>query len=227
MNYSQTSIRAIILIASLLSFVLLFYTIPYSQIHYEQQVSLFENGAEGVIHITDVQNNLSYVHEIIDKVSFALNHFFTNSVQAYSPFYTEIMYNNGISNEQFIFINASSYLQASIINQIHTGLRNDLSKDLSALQKNNNSVIINNKASMQMGIAIDENLVIPINDSQNKEFSVIDIYNEWPATTRYAWDNNLYAIIDMNAYLNSANNSLIKNSFSDVSNFVFYLNFQK
>ncbi len=225
-KYSQSSTRAIILIASLLSFILLFYTVPYSQIQYEQQVSLFENGAEGVIHINNFESNLTSINGIINNVSKVLHTYFSNSIEAYSPYFTELLYDNGISNEQFIFINASSFMQASIINQIHTGLQNSLSKDLLKLQEINNSILINRRASEKRGVSINDNLYIPIKDLTTQVFPVIDVFNTWPATTRYTWDRNLYAIIDMNAFLKSPTNSFEGTYLSKVSNFGFYLNFK-
>jgi len=52
LRHHQASTRAIMLIASLLTFLIVFYSMPYSEVNYQQQTSLFENGAEGVVSIT-------------------------------------------------------------------------------------------------------------------------------------------------------------------------------
>ena len=225
-RYSQTSTKAIILIASLISFIFIFYTVPVSQVNYIQQTSLFDTGAEGVLQITNFESNLTYIREMIYNISSILNSNFSNSLTAYSPFYSVVINNIGISSYNFIFINSSNYVQASEINLFQTGLRNDISKDFSALRSENNSVLINKKASALRGIGINDKLYIPINDYQTIKLPVVDIFNEWPATSKYSWDTGLYAIADMNVYINAPVNSYQNSAFSKINNFGFYLNFK-
>ena len=225
-KYTQTSSKAIILIASLISFIFIFYTVPYSQVNYAQQLSLFENGADGVLQINSFASNLTSIRDTISNISSELNTQYNNSLLAFSPYFTVIMYDTGVSNEQLIFINSSTYVQASSISQIPTGLKKNLSNDLASLRKVNNSILINKVASITRGISINDKVYFSLTDLQSQEFSVVDIYKEWPATTRYSWDRNLYAIVDMNAYINAPVNTYANTSLSKISNLGFYLNFR-
>ena len=214
------------MIASLISFIFIFYTVPYSQVNYAQQLSLFENGADGVLQINSFASNLTSIRDTISNISSELNTQYNNSLLAFSPYFTVIMYDTGVSNEQLIFINSSTYVQASSISQIPTGLKKNLSNDLASLRKVNNSILINKVASITRGISINDKVYFSLTDLQSQEFSVVDIYKEWPATTRYSWDRNLYAIVDMNAYINAPVNTYANTSLSKISNLGFYLNFR-
>ena len=223
-RHRQASTRAVMLIASLLTFLLLFYSMPYSQVAYEQKISLFNNGAEGVIKISNIDsNNLTLIKEKIQNITSILDSNFSDSLSGFSPYFSTAITDNNQFFIEFKFINASSYYQASAINQLDPGVTYDLQRDLKLLQSENKSIIIGQQSFNSRFLSINESLSVN-GPTSIFEFPVIDTYKSWPSTTIYTYDSIIYAVIDMNYLLN--NNNFSSQFFNGVRDFGFYLNFK-
>ena len=222
-RHRQASTRAVMLIASLLTFLLLFYSMPYSQVAYQQKVSLFNNGAEGIIKISNIDtSNITLVKETIQNVTSILATNFSDPLIGFSPYFSSAISDNN-NYVQFRFINASTYYQASAISQLNPKVNYGLQRDLKLLYSENASIMISQQSFNNRFLNINESLSVNGPNSL-MEFPVIDTYQSWPSTTTYSFDSSIYAIIDMNYFLN---NETFSSQFSNgIQSLGFYLNFK-
>ena len=228
-RHRQASTRAVMLIATLLTFLILFYSLPYSQVSYNQRSSIYDAGAEGLININSYQfNNITNIGEIIHNISSILQNNFSSVLNGYSPYFSGSTNDqNNYNNMQLIFINSSSYEQGSAINDFNPGLKNGLDKDLENLRTINNSLLINQQAFKDRYLSIGDNITVKVSESDVVEYPIVDTFSLWPSTTRNNWNTQLFGIIDMNHILHSNATDLSKIGFMGVQKFGFYLNFNE
>lgn len=229
-RHRQASTRAIMIIASLLTFLIVFYSLPYSQVAYQQQTSLYENGAEGNIVITPVPIfRVKTINQQIHNVSRILSSNFSNSLVAFSPYFTVTTSDNGtFGPEQILFINASSYVQASSVNHFNVGLQsaNSLQQDLHTLQENKDSVLMNKAAFQSQLLSLNENVTLKNSYGFQSTYQIVDSFSQWPSTTRFSWDTSTWIIADMHLLLHSPQKDLTKTFYTAINSMGFYLKFK-
>jgi ABC-type antimicrobial peptide transport system permease subunit len=227
-RHRQASTRAIMLIASLLTFLLMFYSVPYSQVHYEQQTSLFENGSEAVILVNNFERgNTTYIQELIQNISNKLDQNFSTDLDGYSPYLTTSKYDERLGDQRFTFINTTSYTEASAIKEFNPRLRKSLDESLKMLHEVNNSIIINNQAFQKRLLSINDTVSLTNWKLEATLFPVIDSYTMWPGTSRYMWSDTFYAIMDMYHLFNLSDGDLSDTVFPQIDQLGFYLNFKE
>ena len=202
-RHKQSSTRAIILIASLITFLILFYAIPSSQIAYASSSSQYSLGAQAqVIYPTYFQSD--YLNQ---KVSQMQNQFSTY-IKGITPVMTLNYYSNLNNNYYtFIFINTTSYINGSSVSLFNLGLSHSLKGDLKQLPNNSTSdqIIVPANFLSTRNSKVGQNVSLDLPGGFH-QFSILDSYNEWPMTTRNQLDPyHQFLILDINTFYNLSN----------------------
>ena len=185
-RHKQSANRAIILIAALVTFLILFYSIPYSQIQYNNLSSQYKLGGEAQVipnnQFLNAQINQSKYN--INSLVNTINSNFSSSLRGVTPVVRTFIFSTQ-GSFQLLFINTSTYLDGSSASLFHLGLKNSLTHDLKILSEHgsdNYTVIAPQNYLTQSNSKIGDILLL---SQQNyyDSFNIIDSYTEWPLTS--------------------------------------------
>ncbi len=230
-RYSST--RGVILVATLVVFLILFYTIPGSQINYENRTSQYNLG--GDLQIVPANNNFNYVQTLNNVKSQTMDFVnliqtkFNNSIRGISPV-LRLNMNSQNYNYVFLFINSSTFYQASSVSLFHLGLKNSLKNDLQQLSQHNSyyNAIVSNNFFQLADLKIGGTLGISFDNEYTDVFNILDGFNEWPMTTQNQYDiYTNYIIMDIGYFYNVLAPQFTNSSFIPFYNTTFVLNFKK
>jgi ABC-type antimicrobial peptide transport system permease subunit len=215
-RHKQSSTRGIILISSLITFLILFYTTPFSQLNFENKVSQYELGGEAQIKFTEQEPGI--LKNRIDYVSNFLNNSFSKDLKGSSSFLKIRSFSNNYPLT-VLFIDSKNFLNASSISLYETGLKNNLHEDLAKLQniETNYSVILPKSFSNLAKYSIGEQIALEI-FNYIEIFTVVDSYDQWPQTSRNKFDlYDNYIILDINYFYDTfINNSAGYNFYFEI-----------
>ena len=208
-RHRHSSTRGVILVATLVTFLILFYTIPSSQLHYENMTSQYELGGE--LQITPANTNAvqqinASKAQTTNFINLIESHF-TSSIRGISPVLKLNVYSQQYSYV-FLFINATTFYNASSASLFNLGLKHPLKNDLQQLAKNDsdNSVIVPDnylqKSDSKIGGFFGLDFGMGISQFSDS-FNIVDSYKEWPMTARNQLDiYNIYIIMDISYFYN-------------------------
>lgn len=225
----QSSTRAIILITTLITFLILFYTIPQSQIYYQRQATEYSLGADVQLAFPNTLIYRYNVHDYIDLTLNSINQSYGSYLSGITPVIISSYYSS--SNQKtfnFIFINQNSYINGSSVNLYNLGLTHSLTSDLQNLHSSSNNFPI----LVQPHFLIDRN--VTIGDSFTLDFAgffnnftVLDTFNEWPMTSRTALNyNTYYFVMDINYFYNEILPGLFSTPYASTFSGYILLNFK-
>ena len=164
----------------------------------------------------------------IENISSMLATNFSSSLNGFSPYIEAQINGNGpFGFSNFIFINTTSYQQASAVNHFNVRLQSgqNIGQVLNKLSTTKNGIIINNAAFNDRFLNLNDNITLSNYNSNSQSFTVLDSFNMWPSTSRYSFDNNMYAITSLNTLFNSSPD-FSTSVFNQINSFGFYLNFK-
>lgn len=219
-RYKNNTLRAILIIASIIAFLTFFYSQPYTMLeNYKQQV-YYQSGADGVA----IFKGNTYKQEIVNNLT--TSNVFSPYIDSVSSF----VYLVGQSslNEQlnFLLVNTTTYLNTSYLNY-DLGLNNSLSKDMKLITITNFAnysqltpinILADKNTLEQRALGINSNISVTGSYSQN--FVVADSFTKWPFLISqiggFSSGSSFNAVGDINYFLKDLNGTTRGSIFSGV-----------
>lgn len=229
-RHRQSSTRAIILITSLLTFLILFYTIPQSQIAYQRQTTEYNYGADAQLVFHSNFITRASPQKYINSFTTSLENSYAQYLKGITPVITASYYSS--SNQKtfkFIFIDPSSYLSGSSVSLFNLGLSNSLTNDLLLLNSNssnNHPVLVQknflNARNVQRGQGFTLDLL-----GESHQFTILDTFNEWPMGARTVLDyNTFYFVMDINYFYTNILNYIYSTPYIQAFSAYILMNFK-
>lgn len=215
-RHREASTRAVMLIAILLTFLVLFYSLPTSLIANSEKNLYYTNGA-------DVTGSFTYGYNQTDLNIIQEN--FSQYLNAYSPYVILSTYSSSVLKEyNVLLVNTSSYLNAAYTN-FNLGLSKGLSNDINNLNASNSTLnILADRSILQdHHAAIGGNIQL-IHQNKQITMHLIDTFTHWPMLmSKINYQNPYYAIGNISYYLNTINLNVSNSPFKTViANGVFF-----
>lgn len=208
-RHRQASTRAVMLIAILITFVVFFYTLPYSSVKNNEINLYYQNGAEAVANFGGNTYNETTLQIIENN--------FSQYLDGFSPYV--MMYSIG-DNYHILLVNTSSYLNSAYLN-FDLGLKHNIQKDFKDLSNTNSSnqlllnILVNQDALDNRHSSIGDNFTF-ILDQNVMKLHIIDSFVNWPFLKyRYQYYSSLtkLGIGDISYFTNTLNHSLLNSNF--------------
>ena len=229
-RYKNTTIRGILITASIIAFLTLFYTQPYSMFVNYQQNAYYQSGAEGVVQFPNNQYDASLVQ--------VLQNNFSSYITSICPYVITFGYTDFNDQLNFLFINTSTYLNSSYLN-FDLGTQNNIINDFKNITLTNATtpltpinILIDQQELKQRDASIGSNITVTTTyqgSASIQRFKIIDSFVNWPllkANSYFGQNSNFYAIADINYFLHNLNGSTQNSIFSGIQQEGILINFK-
>jgi ABC-type lipoprotein release transport system permease subunit len=220
-RHKQASTRAVMLIAVLVSFMVVFFVFPSTSIKWNYDSLAYKTGAEGVGIDPFVEDQMILNETLLSILQTNYSDYFS-----VSPFVKLILKSY---NGNLLAINSTSFLDAALF-PISPETSNSLQSDMNELGKNNtvSGIILNNNELNRRNAKIGDQIILRDYDSQKlQNYQVIDSFNYWPRLYLYYWggyDDTLYGVIDLDTLISDYTSS--DDSIFYIDHSGFYFNFK-
>ena len=229
-RYKNTTIRGILITASIIAFLTLFYTQPYSMFVNYQQNAYYQSGAEGVVQFPNNQYDSSLVQ--------VLQNNFSANIKSFCPYIIATGYTDLNDQLRFLFVNTSTYLDSSYLN-FDLGTQNNLVNDFNNLALTNAStpltpvnILLDQQELRYRDATIGSNITVTTTyqgSSSIQRFKIIDSFVNWPllkANSYFGSSANFDAIADINYFLKDLHGSVKNSLFSGIQQAGILINFK-
>ncbi|MHA2334327.1 MAG: ABC transporter permease, partial [Candidatus Hodarchaeales archaeon] len=216
-RHKQAATRGVMLIGVLMSFLVFFYSFPFSSMQYNNDMILHEMGAEGIG--SSSQRDLNIDWNMLQDMRANYSDYFV-----VSPF---IKLNfNDYGQEDFLAIDSSSFLEAASFS-IAPNTVQPLNQVLDQLnQKNSPPGIIVFHRELTKRQAQPGDAILILNRHGSATYEVVDQFEFWPRLYVNAWsDLDLYGIIDLQAI--TLHDGILDESLFRISHVGYYFNFKE
>ena len=220
--HKQASIRGILLITILISFLIFFYALPYSFIVNNKQNLYYNYGAKGTGQFEFGYNESSL--KVIQSN-------FSKYLNSFSP-YIVLDSSSNYGNFKIMLVNISTYLQSAYLNY-DLGLTKNINKDFTNLAFNPSTyakfptmnVLINNQSLINNGENTGHSIAI-VNYNNLLILDIIDSFQNWPFITVGNQDQSVLMIGDINYYLHGINMRLGASPWNNIVSQGVFFNFK-
>jgi ABC-type antimicrobial peptide transport system permease subunit len=193
-RHKQVSTRAIMLLGTLMAFMVLFYTFPFSSAQYNNDLSLYNFGAEG-IGTPLRQGELNLDNELLHILE-------TNYSQYFEVSQFAILNFGDYGQDDFLAINSSTYLDATEFAYQPSTLR-PLNETINQLGQKNDpaGILLFQKEFIKRDAKIGDTIVLS-NRYSSDIFEIVDSFELWPRLYLNSWSNlDLYGVVDLSTVL--------------------------
>lgn len=225
LRYKNATIRAVLITATIIAFMTLFYSQPYTSLeNYKLNID-YQTGADGVVYFANNQYNQTIIQYLESNYS--------QYIEGVCPFlyaYSSASTNFGSGQSmKFLLVNVSNYIQVANLN-FDLGLQKNLQTDFSNLKISNETtpltpikMLIDQSVLAGRSESIGSNITVSTTNGFFQRFQVQDSFKNWP----YIASNSIYnpginyenfnAIIDINYFLNTLHGNVAGSIFQSVT----------
>ena len=221
-RFKEVSRRAIFLISILITFLIFFYSLPFSFVVNNNVNLYFQNGADAVGTFQKGYNTSDL--SILDKQ-------FSSYLNSYSP-YIILNTQDSISKSTFAFmlVNLSTYLQTAYLN-FDLGLKRQINTDFTDLKnlnetnENNLNVLIDHTSLINGKSSIGNDITV-FGPNKSISLHIVDSFQNWPLLQYENIGVNTFVIGDINFFLQGLHKSTFDSAFTRVSDEGILFNFK-
>ena len=204
------------LIAILLTFMVFFYSLPFSLVANSEKSLYYTNGA-------DITGSFNYGYNQTDLNIIQDN--FSQYLNGFSPYVILNTYPSSVLKDyNVLLINTSSYLKSAYLN-FDLGLTKSLSNDINNLNVNNSTLnILADRSVLQDKRGSIGDTIQVIHENNQISMHIIDSFKHWPMLMpQLSYQHPYYAIGNISYYLNTIHLNVSNSPFNSViANGVFF-----
>ena len=221
LRFKEVSRKAIFLISILITFLIFFYSLPYSFVANNEDNLYYQNGADGLASFTK-----GYNQSELNTIGTQYSQYFNS----YSP-YVILTTQDKISLNSYaiMFVNLTSYLQTAYLH-FDLELQNKIEDDFNSLNDSNLSNkdinVLIDQTSLENGKSSLEQDITIFGSNESLTMHIVDSFRNWPLLQYEYSKYTTLCIADLNYYLQSINKSIFKTVFTKVNEEGILFNFK-